>query len=287
MTEDNNTKKSKSLHDEQTMEFININWLVDHHKTKKKERSRMVDSLNLKSGDKVLDLGCGPGLWTPIFAEKVKPSGKVIGIDISGDLLDYARENLKNTPLKDIIEFRQADLNDIPFEDNEFDVVFFGNCFAYVKDHSKVLEELKRVAKEGGRVVAKDFDGAIIIFHPIAPHLQLKVLTANSKGLEENPPNPPFDNYAGRKMHGFFLHAGFKNITTKTYAIQKVPPLTPEAIRYITGNAEWYAKIGAPYLSEEDLREWQAYFDPFSDEYIFDLKEFYFCMLEVMIEGTV
>ncbi|MHA1360755.1 MAG: methyltransferase domain-containing protein [Candidatus Helarchaeota archaeon] len=285
MIEENFVEDSKALHDEQTMEFIDIGWLVDHHMTKLEERTAMIESLNFKPGDTVLDLGCGPGLWTPLLAEQIKPDGHVTGMDISKDLIEYATKNLEED-LEDNIEYQTGDFHNIPFKDNTFDVTFFGNCFAYVTDHKTVLDELKRVTKKGGRVIAKDFDGAIIIFHPIDPHLQLKVLAANAKGLQENPPDPPFDNYTGRKMNGLFREAGFKNISTKTYAIQKVAPLTPEAKRYITGNAEWYAKLAAPYMTKEEVQKWHSYFDTTSKSYILDLEEFYFCMLEIITIGT-
>lgn len=277
----------KLFQGEKELEFINIDWLVDHHIAKEQERRQMVSDFNLKPADVVLDLGCGPGLWALMLADEVKPNGEVIGIDSSSALIKYAINNLEKEPLKDIIEFMEANFHDIPFEDNAFDVIFFGNCFAYVMDPSKVLDEQKRVTKKGGRIIAKDFDGAIIIFHPIEPQLSFKVMAATAKGLRENPSDPPFDNYVGRKLHGLFIEAGLKNISTSSYAIQKVAPLIPEAKRYITGNAEWYLKTGAPYLSKEDIRKWQEHFDPKSDKYILDRKDFYFCMLEVVTIATV
>ena len=54
------------------LELVNIEWQVNHHLAKQP----------FKSGDMILDLGCGPGLWSSMFAEKVKPNGRVIGVDI-------------------------------------------------------------------------------------------------------------------------------------------------------------------------------------------------------------
>lgn len=262
-------------------------WLLNHHKAKEQERRQIVAGLNLKPGQVVLDLACGPGLWAPLLAERVSPNGRVVGIDFTPDLIEYAIKNLENEPHRDIIEFVEGDLYSIPFEDNTFDVIFLGNTLAYVTDVPKALEEQKRVLKKGGRLIAKDFDGAIIIFHPIDPYLSLKVLTATAKGLKENPLQPRFDNFVGRKMHGLLLQAGFKDVSTTTYAISKTAPLKPETKRYITGNAEWYVKTAAPYLSEEDIRQWRAHFDPTSDTYILDLPEFYFCMVEMVTVGTL
>ncbi len=278
---------NQSLRGEKGLELTNVEWLLDHHKTKLQERRETVDDLNLKPGDVVLDLGCGPGLWTHLLAEKVKPNGRVVGVDFSPDLINYAVENLKKDSLSNIIEFRKENFSDVPFDNDTFDLVFFGNCFAYVTDYLKIMEEMKRVTKKGGRIAAKDFDGALFIVHPIEPQLSLKILAAAAQVLKENPLEPLFDNFIGRKMQGLFLQAGLKDVSTTSHAIQKLSPLIPEAKRYITGNAEWLAKIGTPYLSEEDLKQWRAHFDPNSDNYILDLEEFYFCMLEVLTVGTV
>jgi ubiquinone/menaquinone biosynthesis C-methylase UbiE len=145
-------------------EYVNlgIQWFLDHHRAKEQQRRGMVDDLNLKSGDIVLDLGCGPGLWTSLLAEKVKPDGRIVGLDSDTDFIRYASENLVKEQSEGIIEFHEGDFHSVPFEDESFDLVFFGNCFAYVTDHQKVLEEQKRVTRKGGRIAVKDFEGSVL-----------------------------------------------------------------------------------------------------------------------------
>ncbi len=106
------------------------------------------------------------------------------------------------------------------------------------------MEEQKRVTRKGGRIAVKDFQGSVLVVHPIEPLLTLKVVTAAAQALKDNPPNPPFDNFSGQKLRGLLLKAGLKNVSATSYAVQMLPPLTPEAKRYITGNAKWYADKG-------------------------------------------
>lgn len=266
--------------------LTSVDWLVDHHRTKEVERRQMVEDLDLKPGDVVLDLGCGPGLWTQLLAQQVAPNGKVVGADFSPGLIRYAVD-VACADVRDLTEFVISDFYRIPSADDTFDAVFFGNCLAYVADPLPLLDEHKRVTRPGGRIIAKDFDGAAIIFHPLDLQLSLTVLRAAARALIEDPPHPPFDNFVGRKLHGMFVHAGFEQVTTRTYAVQKVSPLQPEAKRYISGNAGWYARTAAPYLSSEELRRWRAAFDPRAEEYILDSDDFYFCMLEMVTVARV
>ncbi len=267
------------------LELSSVHWLRDHHLTKVQERRRIVDDLALEPTDVVLDSACGPGFWARMFAEKV-PGGRVVGLDFSPDLIDFARTSLEHDPLRPAIDLVLGDFHDIPFRPGTFDVVFIGNSFCYFVEISELLEGHRRVTKVGGRVVSKEFDGATVIFHPLDPCLVLRVVAAAAQALEDDTARR-FDNFVGRKMQGMFLRSGFSDVSTRTYAIQKVAPLAAEAKRYITGNAEWYGLLAAPYLPQDDNERWRAAFDPTSPECILDRADFYFCMVETVTVGTV
>lgn len=83
------------------------------------------------------------------------------------------------------------------------------------------------------------------------------------------------------------MDAELKNVATKSYAITLLPSLSSEVKHYIIGDAKWYAEKVRPYLSIEEYEEWLAYFNPLSENYILDLDEFYYCMLEIMVIGEV
>lgn len=278
---------TSALSNERGLVLSALDWLRDHHATKADERRSMADDLALQPDDVVLDSACGPGYWTRLFAERVRSGGKVIGLDFSPELVEAARDSFRGDPLEGTVEFVLGDFHAVPFEHAVFDAIFLGNCCCYVRDIPALLEGHKRVARRGGRVISKEFDGAAAIFHPLDPHFTLEVMVAAARGVMDAAGDQWFDNFVGRKMHGLFVKAGFRGVRTRTYAIQKVAPLTGAAKRYLTGNAGWYGRMARPHLSKEDYQRWEDAFDPESGEYILDRDDFYFCMLETVTAGTV
>jgi ubiquinone/menaquinone biosynthesis C-methylase UbiE len=268
------------------LQLSSVEWLLDHHRAKEKERRQMVDDLRLGPGDRVLDSASGPGLWSRLFAERVNPGGRVVALDFSPELIEYARTTLRDDPLGGVVDLVLGEFGLLPFDRGAFDAVFLGNCFCYVADVPAVLERHKWVTRAGGRVISKEFDGGAVIFHPLDPTLTLKVLTGAAHALADDAGSSRFDNFVGRKMHGMFLRAGFTGVSTRSYAIQKLAPLSPATKRYIRSNAEWYGRMALPYLSEDEQYRWANAFDPSSAACILDRPDFYFSMIETVTEGT-
>jgi ubiquinone/menaquinone biosynthesis C-methylase UbiE len=268
------------------LQLSSVEWLLDHHQAKEKERRQMVDDLRLGPGDRVLDSASGPGLWSRLFAERVHPGGRVVALDFSPELIEYARTTLRDDPLGGVVDPVLGEFGLLPFDRGVFDAVFLGNCFCYVADVPEVLERHKRVTRAGGRVISKEFDGGAVIFHPVDPTLTLKVLTGAAQALADDAGASSFDNFVGRKMHGMFLRAGFTAVSTRSYAIQKLAPLSPATKRYLRSNAEWYGRMAVSYLSDDEQCRWADAFDPSSDACILDRPDFYFSMIETVTEGT-
>ncbi|AFY40091.1 Methyltransferase type 11 [[Leptolyngbya] sp. PCC 7376] len=269
------------------LELLNIEWQLDHHSAKQKHRQKIVDSLDIQSGDIVLDLGCGAGLWSSLFAEKVKPHGKVIGVDMDSRWIEYAQQNLKENPLQSLIEYQVANLNELDFKDNTFDLVFISGCSPYLADINAALNKQKRIIKAGGKIADRSWDDGMFIVHPINPLLSAKVMLAIAQASEAINPNIYFDNYFGRKSHSIFKDCGFKDVKTTSYSVQMLAPLSEVEKRYIRGNAQLYEKISAPYLSAEDIKQWSSSFDPNSEEYVLDRDDVYYGILEVLTTGIL
>lgn len=109
----------------------------------------------IKEGDIVLDLGSGAGFDCFLAAKKVRERGRVIGVDMSEEMIERAKANADKYGYKNV-EFRLGDIEKLPVDDNSIDVIISNCVINLAPDKSKVFSEARRVLKKGGRVYISD-----------------------------------------------------------------------------------------------------------------------------------
>ncbi len=110
---------------------------------------------SLKEGETVIDLGSGGGLDCFLAAKKVGAKGKVIGIDMTAEMLERARANAKKGGYQNV-EFRLGEIENMPVADNTADIII-SNCVVNLSpDKQRVFNEAYRVLKSNGRLMISD-----------------------------------------------------------------------------------------------------------------------------------
>jgi SAM-dependent methyltransferase len=110
---------------------------------------------NIKEGDVVLDLGSGAGFDAFLAARKVGKSGKVIGVDITSEMINKAKQNATKNGFTNV-EFKLGDIEDLPLEDESVDVIISNCVINLAPNKRKVFEEANRVLKEKGKMYLSD-----------------------------------------------------------------------------------------------------------------------------------
>jgi ubiquinone/menaquinone biosynthesis C-methylase UbiE len=176
------------------------------HRWRTAENSAGYLLARLGPGDRVLDVGCGPGTITTGLAALV-PGGEVVGIDLAGDVLALARQEADAAGQRNV-RFEAGDVYHLGYDDGAFDVVHAHQVLQHLSDPVAALREMRRVCRPGGLVAARDGDYGGMLWYPIDAELEewraLYQRVARASGGEPD---------AGRRMLAWAHAAGFADVT--------------------------------------------------------------------------
>jgi ubiquinone/menaquinone biosynthesis C-methylase UbiE len=227
------------------------------------QREKLLGLLALRPGERVLDIGSGPGYLAASMADAVGPSGAVVGVDASGAMNTVARTRCADRPWVTIDE---GDAGALPFTHSSVDVAVSTQVYEYVPDVPAALAELHRVLRPGGRAVVLDTDWDSVVWNATDRARHQRIMTAWDEHLA--------DPYLPRTLSRLLREAGF----TVT-ASHVIPIFNPEydADTFGASVIPLIATFvpGRRGISDEDAAAWAADISTHAD-YFFSVNRYCF-----------
>jgi ubiquinone/menaquinone biosynthesis C-methylase UbiE len=166
------------------------------------------EQMHIQPGQKVLDVGCGPGTDTIPLAQQVSPSGRIIGVDYDAKMIAEAEKRAQNAGVGAWVIHKCADAIEIPFESDYFDACRAERLFEHLLEPPKVLSEMVRVTKSGGWIVVLDSDWGTFSMDANETDLERRFVRFLSEHMVNN-------GYSGRQLYRLFKQQGLTDISTQ------------------------------------------------------------------------
>ena len=175
-------------------------------------RRRLVRAaLAAAPGERILDIGCGPGFYARELLDEIGPSGSIVAVDASPDMLELARHRCGGY---DNVTFREGNATALPVDDGVFDAALCVQVMEYVPDSPAALAEIDRVLRPGGRALIWDVCWGTVWWHSADPERMRRVLSAWDEHLVH--PSLP------RRLGADLRAAGFVDVAVAGHSFATV-----------------------------------------------------------------
>jgi ubiquinone/menaquinone biosynthesis C-methylase UbiE len=208
----------------------------------KQYKQHLIRALDVKDGRRILDVGCGTGDDVREMAQLVGAQGKVVGVDNSQAMITLAQQRAEGTGLS--VEFRVADALSLSFESDSFDGSCADRSLMHVPDARRVLAEMVRVTRIGGRVAVFEVDFGTVTIDVDDRVLARKVIDTWCDSMR----NP----WLGRRMPALFQELTLKDIAVTPYTLILAPILANPII----GEATVHRAAAQGRITQSESQTW-------------------------------
>ncbi len=234
-----------------------------------RRRALVRDALGARPGDRILDLGCGPGFAIAELVDQVGTAGSIVGVDRSPQMLAAATRRCTGHPNVTLYE---ADAAGLPLEDATFDRALCVQVLEFVPDVPAVLAELRRVVAPGGRAVVWDVDWSTVSWYSADRTRMQRVLQAWDEHLTD--PTLP------RTLAAQLRSAGFDGVEMVGHAFTTAA-LDPDSYAATVFHFISQFVAGRCGLSTNDVDAWVA-----EQRELDQRGEFYFACIQCCFSAT-
>lgn len=227
--------------------YVDARYLHAATKLLKPLKRRSYALMHIHAGQKVLDLGCGPGIDTFALARIVGETGYVVGIDQDEEMLAIADEKARKANMEGYVEHRCGDAVSLEYDSEHFDACRSERLFMHLLRSEKALSEMVRVTKPRGWIVVIDPDWGTLSIDCSEVDVERRLATLRAERALNN-------GYSGRRLYRLFREQRLSEITIELFPVQ-FTDLT--LLRYLTrqDDVEETALVHN-VISLQDLKRW-------------------------------
>jgi len=211
-----------------------------------RRRQLVQDALGAQPGDRILDVGCGPGFYVSELLEVIGSTGMAIGIDISAEMLAIATKRCES---HHNVAFHQASATKLQVDDSSFDAALSVQVLEFVDDIDAALAELHRALRPGGRLVVWDVDWSTVSWYSDRPDRMSHVLRVWDNHLSHP--------YLPRTLAPRLTSAGFEGIALEAHAFTTIEyDQESYAVSILPAIARYAA--GQDGITEDEAQSWSS-----------------------------
>jgi ubiquinone/menaquinone biosynthesis C-methylase UbiE len=253
--------------------------LAAFHRAHRSELRQIIRNLELPPDAIVLDVACGDGAYSRWIAQELGPTGLVIGLDRSSAYLELANDNSTAGS-----SYLAGDINSLPFASDRFDAAWCAQSLVSLPDPLAAMKEMHRVLRPGGRAIVLENDSLHEIMLPWPEELELAIRAAQWSAYKATKRRPE-KRYIARRLSSVMRRAGLSQVSRKTYATDRVAPLTEAEGLFLTHHLEALREIVWDYLSPRHRRELDRLTEPGTSHFMLARPDFEMTWLDVVCIG--
>ena len=208
--------------------------LAAYHRAFAPELRTMIAGLPIREGDKMVEMACGDGAYSPWLARRVGPTGVVLAVDVSLAYLKVARAESSRTAFASRVAHVAAPIERLPLARGAFDFAWCAQSLYSLPDQDAALRTMADLVRPGGTVAVLENDSLHQIVLPWPVEVELAVRAAELEAFGEEGESPR-KFYVGRRLVELFHDAGLVEVCARSFAATRQAPLGAAERAFLVG----------------------------------------------------
>ncbi|MEA3196920.1 MAG: hypothetical protein QOF32_972 [Gammaproteobacteria bacterium] len=248
------------------------------------ELRQIIGGLGLTPGMRILDAGCGTGEALHWLFDEVKPSGRVVGIDLAAAHVEAARLHASTQ-----IEVLQGNMLHAPLDPASFDLIWCINTINHLHDPVQGVNRLAASLRTGGRIALGQSSLLPDMYFAWDSRLERLTNEAVRQYYRDRYRLEERGLASVRAIVGVLRGAKLRNVTARTIMIERVSPVDAATESYLVEaifRGTWGERL-RPYLSDDDYAELARVCDPQHSQYALRRRDFHFLQSFTLVVGEI